>query len=119
METRYEKFRALNTYTKILRTVGIIAGGIACIPLVIGGLYLCSALFRAMFELLGNGSIEEVIPTLVTSLTFLGISFALFYVAGLLFIISELIKCFLAIEENTYQTAQNTSSLHQEVTDEP
>ena len=110
-ETRHLKFKTLNTYTKILRTLGKIIGGIACIPLAIGGFFLFDALLHTASKLLfTNGSIEEATPPLVKSLTFLGTSFALFSVAITLMITSELIQCFLAIEENTYQSAQNTSS---------
>ena len=110
MENRYEKFSALNTYRKITGTLGNTIALIAFIPLFIG-IYLA---FTNLWGILDFSNFP-----LVPCLTCLGISFSLFYVAGSLFIISELIQCFLAIEENTYQTAQNTSSLHQEVTDEP
>ena len=74
-ETRHLKFKTLNTYTKILRTLGKIVGGIACIPLAIGSLFLFGALLRTAFELLATyGFPEEAIPPLVKSLTFLGIS---------------------------------------------
>ena len=113
METRREKFETLNSYIKITKNVGLAVGIIACIPLVIGGASAGIGFLIWIFD-----DIEEALPVLIPSFTGLGISFSLFYAAGLLLIISELIQCFLAIEENTYQSAQNTSYLHQEVTDE-
>ena len=109
MKTRYEKFSTLNSYVKITKDVSIavgVIGLITCIPLLIFG-YL---VFVGLWDYLAFGDLEELILALPPCLTSLGISFSLFYTAGLLLIISELIQCFLAIEENTYQSAKNTSS---------
>ena len=102
METRHEKFEALNTHVKITRTFGNTIAFIAFIPLFIGIYRILTIPF--------DSSWDEYIQLFLLKFPILVISFSLFYAAGLLFIISELIKCFLAIEENTYQSAQNTSS---------
>ena len=107
MKIRYEseRFKTLNLHVKITNIVGNAVGTIAFIPLFISVLFATE-----IFMTLGERSWEDNLPLLVTSLTSLGISFSLFYAAGSLKIISELIQCFLAIKENTYLTAQNTSS---------
>ena len=104
-ETQRQKFETLNYYTMFTRGTGTAITITACIPTLIGIYFALMALVEHL-----DSDTKSALTQLVKSLTFLGISFSLFYAAGLLMIISELIQCFLAIEENTYQAAQNTSS---------
>ena len=103
-ETRNKKFRALNIYVKIVNKVSIAVGIIACIPFLMSIYWAFQVLWYV-----GIADIKYELSRLLPSLIPLGISFGLFYIAAMLLIISELIQCFLAIEENTYLSA-NTSS---------
>ena len=95
--------------TKHLCKLGTIVAVIACIPLVIG-IYFTGVAILNILSLPLDDYGDEFIPQIVPSLRYFGISLAIFYIAGSLKVIAELIQFFLAIEENTYQSAQNTSS---------
>ena len=113
-ETQRPKFETLNYHTIFSRKAATGITLTALVPALIGVYFAIE--FLLMWTT--TGIIEEALSSLIPCLTCLVISFSLFYTGGLLLIISELIQCFLAIEENTYQSAQNTSYLHQEVSDE-